>query len=126
MASDPAGGRKRAYGLAIQALEAADAAGIESVKSKLFQLLGDIYFNANKLDIALKAYSDAVASDGGLGDPEVHLRLGKAQFELGDEGRAADELCRAYMGGGREIFSDQPQKYFEFLKTKIQPGPDGW
>lgn len=57
---------------------------------------------------------------GAIGNPFVHLRLGQAQFELGDMTRAADELARAYMGAGDEIFEEQDPKYLAFLKTKIQ------
>jgi hypothetical protein len=119
-------GRARAYQLAIDAIGAAEAARVEAVFVDLFQLLGDVYFQSEDFETALRAYGDAVASKDGLGNPAVHLRLGKAQFELRNEARAADELCRAYMGGGSEIFSAEPPKYFEFLKTKIQPGPNGW
>jgi hypothetical protein len=57
---------------------------------------------------------------GAIGNPFLHLRLGQVQFELGDLTRAADELTRAYMGAGEDIFQEQAPKYFEFLKTRIQ------
>ena len=37
----------------------------------------------------------------------------------------ADELARAYMGAGVDIF-DGADKYFAFLKTRLQPPPNGW
>ena len=40
------------------------------------------------------------------------------RFELGNEPRAADELMRAYMGAGPEIFADEDPKYIEFLASK--------
>jgi hypothetical protein len=43
----------------------------------------------------------------------LHLRLG------------ADELARAYMGAGADIF-DGAGKYFAFLKSRLQAPPDGW
>jgi hypothetical protein len=39
--------------------------------------------------------------------------------------RAADELTRAYMGAGDEIFQDA-EKYFAFLKTRIKPPGGKW
>jgi tetratricopeptide (TPR) repeat protein len=60
-----------------------------------------------------------------IGNPFLHLRLGQCEFELGNLDRAADELARAYMGAGAEIFEDEEQ-YFAFLKTRLTPPPDGW
>ena len=60
-----------------------------------------------------------------IGNPFLHLRLGQCQFELGNLDRAADELARAYMGAGSDIFEDA-DKYFAFLKTRLKPPPGGW
>lgn len=59
-------------------------------------------------------YPDAV------GNPFLHLRLGQSQFELGNLDRAADELTRAYGLAGNEIFDGEDEKYFAFLKTRIE------
>ena len=53
-----------------------------------------------------------------IGNPFIHLRLGQCQFELGNPDRSADELMRAYMGGGPEIFGNDDPKYLEFLSTR--------
>ena len=60
-----------------------------------------------------------------IGNPFLHLRLGQCQYELGNLDRAADELARAYMGAGPDIF-DGAERYFTFLKTRLQPPPSGW
>jgi len=83
--------------------------------------IGDLYFSQCKCQSALRAFQDAVRCPGGLGNPFIHLRLGECQFELGDHARAADELARAYMGGGREIFEKEDPKYFQFLQTRLKP-----
>jgi tetratricopeptide (TPR) repeat protein len=87
--------------------------------------LGDLYFQAKDFSQAEKVLSDAMHCVGAIGNPFLHLRLGQAQLELGNEQRAADELCRAYMGAGREVFAKEDRKYFEFLKTKITPPASG-
>ncbi|QJW99299.1 tetratricopeptide repeat protein [Frigoriglobus tundricola] len=61
-----------------------------------------------------------------IGNPFLHLRLGQCQFELNALDRAADELARAYMGAGSELFDDEEPKYFAFLKTRLEPPPGGW
>jgi hypothetical protein len=52
-------------------------------------------------------------------NPLIHLRLGQLYHEGGKLEKAADELARAYMGAGGDIFIREDPKYFEFLKTKI-------
>lgn len=39
--------------------------------------------------------------------------------------QAADQLTRASMAGGREVFENE-EKYFDFLKTKIRKPKKGW
>ena len=61
---------------------------------------------------------------GAIGNPFIHLRLGQAQFELKNLGRAKDDLARAYMGGGDEIFKDEDRKYLHFIKEILRPRED--
>jgi hypothetical protein len=61
-----------------------------------------------------------------IGSPFLHLRLGQCQYEVGNLDRAADELARADMSEGAEIFAGQSPTYFEFLKTRLAPPPSGW
>jgi tetratricopeptide (TPR) repeat protein len=79
---------------------------------------GDFVAGRDNLSLAMH-YPDAI------GNPFLHLRLGQCQFELGNLDRAADELARAYMGAGAEIF-EGADKYFAFLKTRLLPPPSGW
>jgi len=87
--------------------------------------LGDLYFQSKDYRQVAQVLSDAMHCTGAIGNPFLHLRLGQAHFELGNHARAADELCRAYMGAGSEIFAKDDEKYFNFLKTKIAPPPGG-
>jgi hypothetical protein len=82
-------------------------------------LSGDYVAGRDNLSLAMNC-PDAI------GNPFLHLRLGQCQFELGNLDRAADELARAYMGAGEDIFEDEGLKYFTFLKTRLQPPPGGW
>jgi tetratricopeptide (TPR) repeat protein len=81
--------------------------------------IGDLYFGVQKFDKARTAFTDAVMCPGGLGNPFIHLRLGQCQFELGEMERAADELARAYMGAGADLFKSEEPRYLDFLKQKI-------
>ena len=78
--------------------------------------LGDCHYLLDNHGEALDFLSHAVRCPGGLGNPFIHLRLGEVRYELGHEDRASDELARAYMGGGPEIFETEDPKYITFLR----------
>lgn len=83
--------------------------------------LGDLIFLGGHYEKAMDAFEDAVRCPGGLGNPFIHLRLGQIAYELKDMERAADELTRAYMGAGREIFEKENPKYFKLLEKVLRP-----
>lgn len=92
----------------------------------LLAAIGDANFLGDDYGAGRDNLSNAMHCPGAIGNPFLHLRLGQCQLELGNEDRAADELARAYMAGGHKIFEDQDPKYFDFLKTKLDPPPGGW
>jgi hypothetical protein len=53
----------------------------------------------------------------------IHVQI--TNLSVGNVERAADELARAYMGGGKEMFSEDHPKYFAFLKTVLKPPAGG-
>ncbi len=91
----------------------------------LLVAIGDASYLSKNYEISKKALTDAMHCPGAIGNPFVHLRLGQSQLELGNKERASDELARAYMGAGKEIFEPEHPKYFEFLKTVLKPPADG-
>ena len=92
----------------------------------LLTAIGDANFLWGKHEYARKALSDAMYCPGAIGNPFIHMRLGQAQFELGNLERAADELARAYLQEGKGIFAGDDPKYLEFVKSKLDPPPGGW
>jgi hypothetical protein len=83
--------------------------------------IGDVNFLSEDYSAGRDNLSQAMHCPDAVGNPFLHLRLGQCEYELGNLGRAADELTRAYMGGGDEIFEDG-EEYFAFLKTRLK-GP---
>jgi len=59
-----------------------------------------------------------------IGNPFIHLRRGQVLFEQGEMEAAVQELLRAYMRGGDEIFSEDDPKYFRLLTLKIELQPE--
>lgn len=80
--------------------------------------VGDACFLSGYFASALEALEYAMHCPNAIGNPFLHLRLGQVLFEKGQLDRAADELMRAYMGAGDEIFLQEDPKYIDFLRTR--------
>jgi tetratricopeptide (TPR) repeat protein len=86
------------------------------VALRVLTALGDLCFQLGRFSEGKHALQGAVRSSG-LGIPFIHLRLGQCELELGNPVRAADELARAYKGGGEELFANDDPKYLELVKA---------
>ena len=82
--------------------------------------IADACFLSGYKTSARKALEYAMTCPGAIGNPFLHLRLGQVLLDIGEEAGAADELMRAYMGGGAEIFSSEESRYLDFLGTKAK------
>jgi len=82
--------------------------------------VGDANFLGGDYTAGRDNLSNAMHCPDAIGNPFLHLRLGQCQFELGALDRAADELIRAYMGAGADIFKDQDPKYLKFLQSRAK------
>jgi tetratricopeptide (TPR) repeat protein len=82
--------------------------------------IGDANFLSGDFEAGRDNLSNAMHFPDAIGNPFLHLRLGQCQFELGNLDRAADELMRAYMGGGPELLADEDPKYLQFLSTRAK------
>lgn len=91
----------------------------------LLAAIGDACFLSGQFEPAQEAFAFSMSCPGAFGNPFLHLRLGQCALEAGQEAQAAEELCRAYALEGKAIFANEPAKYFEFLKTRIQPPASG-
>ncbi len=86
----------------------------------VYVALGDVHWKRGDLERAFKCFINAVQCPDGLGNPYVHLRLGQLYFEQGRMAKAEDELVRAYMGGGMDVFCDEDAKYFDLIEAKVE------
>ena len=80
--------------------------------------IADAAFLANYRTSAKEALEYAMVCPDAVGNPFLHLRLGQVLLDMGDPDRAADELMRAYMGAGAELFATEDQRYLGFLRTR--------
>lgn len=81
--------------------------------------IGDACFLGGYRTSAREALEYAMHCPDGIGNPFLHLRLGQVLYDSGELDRAADELGRAYMSAGRDIFADQNRSYLDFLETRM-------
>ncbi len=81
--------------------------------------IADAAYLAGYLTSAREAIEYGMTCPGAVGNPFMHLRYGQILFDQQETERAADELMRAYMGGGNEIFSNEDPKYLSFLRTRV-------
>ena len=91
----------------------------------LYAALGDTHFHRQDWEQVQRWFGIALECPGGFDNPHVHLRLGQAAFQLRDLDKAADELTRAYLGGGLDILLEDEPRYLQFLQTRItlEPAP---
>ena len=91
-----------------------------SATTWLLTAIGESYLLSGDYENANDVLQQAMHCPDAIGNPFIHLILGQAQFELGNFARAKDNLARAYMGGGKEIFQGDDPKYYEYLKTLMR------
>nr|WP_237763067.1 tetratricopeptide repeat protein [Paenibacillus sp. A3] len=84
----------------------------------LYVAIGDVHFRMKNYDKAFKCFFNAVQCPKGLGNPYIHLRLGQLYYEQENLEKAADELTRAYMGGGIAILWKMTRSILNFLRQK--------
>ncbi|MCG8671354.1 MAG: tetratricopeptide repeat protein [Pseudomonadales bacterium] len=90
--------------------------------------IADVFFFTKKWEKMTTPLEAAISCPNGLGNPFIHLRLGQAYLELRQLEKAKDELGRALMGGGKEVFESDDSKYFEFISQHMSPpiGESAW
>lgn len=80
--------------------------------------IADAAFLGGYAASAREALEYAMLCPDAVGNPFLHLRLGQVLLDAGEADRAADELMRAYMGGGADIFAAEDERYLSFLRSR--------
>ncbi len=88
--------------------------------------IGDVNYQAGDYEAGRNNLSNSMLCPGAFGNAFLHLRLGQCEFELNSLDRAADDLARAFIVQGKEIFKQEDPKYLEFVKSRLEPPEDGW
>jgi tetratricopeptide (TPR) repeat protein len=88
------------------------------LSTPVISAIADCWFLAGEYEEVLRALEFGMNCPDAVGNPFLHLRLGQALLELGQEDRAVEELMRAYDAHGDEIFAQQDPKYLAFLAAR--------
>lgn len=82
----------------------------------LYASVANIHFEAGRWQEARDNFAVAKQSSSGLSNPFISLRLGQAEYELGNMGEAAHHLLYAQMRGPSGLLEDQDQKYRDLVE----------
>jgi tetratricopeptide (TPR) repeat protein len=115
----------RTYRMCLQLLPQPRASWVAHVK--FLCGMGDALWFLRKHAEGLPLWGAALLG-GGLGNPFAHLRRGQTLYELGRHDAAANELLRALLLGGSDIFADEPPEYWEFITSRVRTpaGRSSW
>lgn len=83
----------------------------------LYTALGDVYYMKKEYQDAINNLIEARKCPGGIENPFIILRLGESYFELGYLEKAKEFLLQAYMIEGTDIFNEEPEKYYDIIKS---------
>jgi hypothetical protein len=82
--------------------------------------IADACFLSGYQTSAREALEYAMTCPQAVGNPFLHLRYGQVLFDQGELDRSADELVRAYMGGGSDVFAAEDPRYISFLRSRAK------
>lgn len=82
--------------------------------------IADASFLAGYTTSAREALEYVMTCPEAVGNPFLHLRYGQVLYDSGELDGAAEELMRAYMGAGNDVFVSEDAKYLAFLGTRAK------
>ncbi len=85
----------------------------------LYVAIGDAFFYADNYQTTYDYFMDALNCPDATENPFIHLRIGQALYHLDHHDKAIDALLKAYMLDGEEVFENEDDIYFDFLKSKV-------
>jgi tetratricopeptide (TPR) repeat protein len=90
-----------------------------AVSTWILGSVAEAYYLAGEPAAARDAVNEAFRCEGAVGNAFLHLRLGQVELQLGNRGRALDELIRAFTRAGEEVFTGEDPKYLALVKAAL-------
>jgi tetratricopeptide (TPR) repeat protein len=82
--------------------------------------IGDAQWHRGDHEAGRDTWRDALLS-GGVGNPFIHLRRGQTLYELGLLKESGNELLRALLLAGEDIFAEDDPKYLRHVTSVAAP-----
>jgi tetratricopeptide (TPR) repeat protein len=89
-----------------------------TISTSVISAIADCWFLSGRYDEVLRALEFGMNCPGAADNPFLHLRLGQALLEQGEDDRAEEALMRAWEAHGKEIFALEDPKYLAFLVAR--------
>lgn len=86
----------------------------------LYASVANIHYDAGRWQDARDNFAAALLSPSGVGNPFIQLRLGQAEYELGNTEEALHRLLFAKLRGPSDLFEGEDPKYAELLDQAIR------
>lgn len=90
-----------------------------AVSTWIHGAIAEAHYLAGEHVQARDAIDDAFRCDGAIGNAFLHMRLGQIELQLGNRGRALDELIRAYTRAGEDVFAGEDPRYLSLVKDAL-------
>ena len=85
----------------------------------LYTAIGDLHFVGQDYDLALDAYTTVLKCPDGISNPYTWLMIGQSHYEMDQYEKAKENLLRAYMLDGKDIFEGEDKKYFKLIEGSV-------
>lgn len=86
----------------------------------IFLAIGDAYFFKLDYPQSILSFQEVLKCPDGIENPFTYLRLGQNYFEIGDMVNAKENLLKAYMLDGNDIFEQEDIKYINLIIDEIK------
>lgn len=96
-----------------------------SAATWMLAAIADAAYLGGFLISARQALDFVMTCPGAVGNPFLHLRRGEVLHDQGEVEGAVEELLRAYMGAGAEIFNNEDPKYLAALREHVDLNSHG-
>ena len=90
-----------------------------AVSTWIHGAIAEAHYLAGELVPAREAIDATFRCEGAIGNAFLHLRLGQIELQLGNRGRALDELIRAFTRAGEEVFVGEDPRYLALVKAAL-------
>lgn len=86
----------------------------------LYTAIGDAHVVNQDYHLALDAYTTVLKCPDGISNPYTWLMIGESHYEMDQYEKAKENLLRAYMLDGEEIFEGEESKYFKLIEELVE------